>query len=184
MIGKIYRVRGKQIILSHDLPELYGVETRVLNQQVKRNLGKFPERYMFQLTRLEFERLRSQNVILKRGQNIKYLPHAFTEHGILMISSVLNNERANIVNQLIIDTFIKLRELIFLYKNEIQQLEKIQDKLEVHDKKIIVIFEYLMQIEIPNIRNQSKRTGCRLVLKSKNSLSFAICCMRLPIYSS
>jgi hypothetical protein len=84
-------------------------------------------------------------VILKRGQNIKYLPYTFTEHGILMISSVLNSERANKVNQLIIDTFIKLRELIFLHKNEIQQLEKIQDKLEAHDKKRMVIFEYLSE---------------------------------------
>jgi hypothetical protein len=147
IINKIYDVRGKQVMLSRDLAELYEVETKVLNQQVKRNSGKFPERYMFQLTQDEYKRLRSQNVTLKRGQHLKYLPFAFTEHGILMISSVLNSERANKINMLIIDTFIKLRELMYLHKDEIHKLEQIQDKLEVHDKKIMVIFEYLKQIE-------------------------------------
>lgn len=81
IISKIYNVRGKQVLLSQDLAELYQVETKVLNQQVKRNIGKFPERYMFQLTQDEHDRLRSQNVTLKRGQHIKYLPYAFSEHG-------------------------------------------------------------------------------------------------------
>ena len=80
IISKIYNVRGKQVMLSYDLAELYQVETRMLNQQVKRNIGRFPERYMFQLTQNEHDRLRSQNVILKRGQHLKYLPYAFTEH--------------------------------------------------------------------------------------------------------
>lgn len=79
IISKIYYVRGKQVMLSHDLAELYQVETKVLNQQVKRNIGKFPERYMFQLTQDEHDRLRSQNVTLKRGQYVKYLPYAFTK---------------------------------------------------------------------------------------------------------
>jgi len=95
IIRKIYSIRGKQVMLSQDLAELYEVETKILNQQVKRNIGKFPERYMFQLTREEYLRLRSQNVTLKRGQHVKYLPYAFTEHGILMLSSVLNSKRAN-----------------------------------------------------------------------------------------
>jgi hypothetical protein len=94
IISKIYNIRGKQVMLATDLAELYQVETRALNQQVKRNIGKFPDRYMFQLTKDEYDRLRSQNVILKRGQHVKYLPLAFTEHGILMLSSVLNSERA------------------------------------------------------------------------------------------
>ena len=79
IVSKIYNVRGKQVMLSHDLAELYQVETKVLNQQVKRNIGKFPGRYMLQLTEDERDRLRSQNVTLKRGQHFKYLPYAFTE---------------------------------------------------------------------------------------------------------
>jgi hypothetical protein len=147
IIKRIYLVRGKQVMLSKDLAELYEVETKVLNQQVKRNIGKFPERYMFQLSKNEYDVLRSQNVTLKRGQHSKYLPFAFTEHGILMMSSVLKSERADKVNMLIIDTFIKLRELMFMHKDEIHQLELIQNKLSEHDNKILVIFEYLKQIE-------------------------------------
>ncbi|RLD58197.1 MAG: ORF6N domain-containing protein, partial [Bacteroidetes bacterium] len=109
IISKIYNVRGKQVMLSYDLAELYQVETRVLNQQVKRNIGRFPERYMFQLTQNEYDRLRSQNVILKRGQHLKYMPYAFTEHGLLMLSSVLKSSRAEKVNMLIVDTFVKIR---------------------------------------------------------------------------
>ena len=101
IINKIYNLRGKQVMLSHDLSELYQVETKALNQQVRRNIGKFPKRYMFQLTREEYERLRSQNVTLKRGQHVKYMPYAFTEHGILMLSSVLKSERADKVNMFI-----------------------------------------------------------------------------------
>jgi hypothetical protein len=147
IISKIYHVRGKQVMLSQDLADLYEVETKVLNQQVKRNIGKFPERYMFQLTKDEYDRLRSQNVTLKRGQHVKYLPYAFTEHGILMLSSVLNSERADKVNMLIIDTFVKLRELMFMHKDVVHQLEQVQNKLAEHDNQIMVIFEYLKQFE-------------------------------------
>jgi len=147
IVSKIYHIRGKQVMLSQDLAELYQVETKVLNQQVKRNIGKFPERYMFQLNREEYERLRSQNVTLKRGQHAKYLPYAFTEHGILMLSSILRSERADKVNMLIIDTFVKLRELIFMNKDVIHQLEQVQNKLVKHDDQIMIILEYLKQFE-------------------------------------
>ena len=84
-------MKGRQVMLAQDLAELYQVNTKALNQQVKRNIGKFPDRDMFQLTEDEYYRLRSQNVTLKRGQQLKYMPFAFTEHGILMLSSVLNS---------------------------------------------------------------------------------------------
>jgi len=134
-------------MLASDLAELYQVETKVLNQQVKRNIGRFPDRYVFQLTRKEYDRLRSQNVTLKRGQHSKYLPYAFTEHGVLMLSSILKSERAEKVNVLIIDTFIMLREALLLYKDTSHQIEEIRNKLEDHDNKILVIFEYLKQLE-------------------------------------
>jgi len=143
----IYLIRGKQVMLAPDLAELYQVETKVLNQQVKRNIRKFPDRYMFQLTKDEYDRLRSQNVTLKRGQHFKYLPYAFTEHGVLMLSSVLKSERAEKVNILIIDTFIKLREILLLNKDMKHQLEKVMNKLDEHDNHITVIFEYLKQLE-------------------------------------
>lgn len=147
IVSKIYNVRGKQVMLSHDLAELYQVETKVLNQQVKRNIGKFPGRYMFQITEDERERLRSQNVTLKRGQHIKYLPYAFTEHGILMLSSVLKSQRADNVNMLIIDTFVKIRDLMFMNKDVVHQLEKVQKQLSEHDKQLMAILSYLNESE-------------------------------------
>jgi len=147
ILSKIYNVRGKQVMLSQDLAELYQVETKVLNQQVKRNIGKFPERYMFQLTQNEHDRLRSQNVTLKRGQHIKYLPYAFTEHGILMLSSVLRSKRADQINILIIDTFVKIRELVFLNKDLAHQLEQVQNRLTKHDSQIKILLEYLKHLE-------------------------------------
>ena len=110
-------------------------------------MGKFPERFMFQLTKEESLRLRSQIVILKRGQHTKYLPYAFTEHGILMLSSVLNSERADKISIHIIDTFIKLREVLSLQKDVFQQLEQLQIKVSKHDNQILIILDYLKQSE-------------------------------------
>ena len=116
----ILLIRGRKVILDHDLARLYGVATKVLNQAVKRNLDRFPEDFMFQLTKAETEewqRLkpsRSQIVILNktRGANIKYQPYAFTEHGILMLSSVLKSQRAVQVNIQIMRTFVRLRQML------------------------------------------------------------------------
>lgn len=171
IIGKIYKIRGKQVMLAQDLAELYEVETKVLNQQVKRNIRKFPERYMFQLTKDEYDRLRSQNVTLKRGQHTKYLPYTFTEHGILMLSSVLNSERADKVSMLIIDTFVKLRELMFLHNDVVHQLEQVQDKLGEHDAQILVIFEYIKQLEVAKQQEleQKNRKSIGFKIPGKNS---------------
>jgi len=98
----------------------------------------------------EYYRLRSQNVTLKRGQHTKYMPFAFTDHGILMLSSVLNSERAEKVSLLIIDTFVRLREILFIRKDMSYQLEKIQTKIDEHDNQIDIIFEYLKELEQSN----------------------------------
>jgi hypothetical protein len=166
IISKIYSIRGKQVMLARDLAELYEVETKVLNQQVKRNIGKFPEKYMFQLTKVEYDRLRSQNVTLNRGQHVKYLPYAFSEHGILMLSSVLNSDRADKVNMLIIDTFVKLRELMFLNKDVILQLEQMQNKITEHDNQIMLIFEYLKQFEAVKQQELEQKNRKRIGFKT------------------
>jgi len=98
----------------------------------------------------EYYRLRSQNVTLKRGQHTKYMPFAFTDHGILMLSSVLISERAEKVSLLIIDTFVRLREILFIRKDMSYQLEKIQTKIDEHDNQIDIIFEYLKELEQSN----------------------------------
>ena len=108
----IFMMRGQRVMLDTDLAELYGVETRVLKQAVRRNRKRFPEDFMYELTRNEARSLRSQNVTLKRGQYSKYLPFAFTEQGVAMLSSVLNSDRAIEVNIAIMRVFVRLREMM------------------------------------------------------------------------
>ena len=145
ILSKIYEIRGEKVMLSHDLAELYQVKTRRINEQVKRNIGRFPERYMFKLTPKEHQSLRSQNATLKRGQYSKYPPYAFTEHGVLMLSTVLRSERAEKVNLLIIDTFVALNTRILTHKDLLLEMEAIRKKVSGQDEKIELIFNYLKQ---------------------------------------
>ena len=145
ILSKIYEIRGEKVMLSHDLAELYQVKTRRINEQVKRNIGRFPERYMFKLTPKEYQYLRSQNATLKRGQYSKYPPYAFTEHGVLMLSTVLRSERAEKVNLLIIDTFVALNTRILTHKDLLLKMEAIRKKVSGQDEKFELIFNYLKQ---------------------------------------
>lgn len=116
---KIYLIRGQKVILDSDLAELFSVETKRLNEQVKRNLSRFPEDFMFQLTKEEtqiWHRLRSQFATLKRGQHLKYQPYAFTEYGAIMAANVLNSQRAIEMSVLIVRAFIRLREMLATHK--------------------------------------------------------------------
>ena len=107
---KIYLVRGKKVMLDSDLADLYGIETRYLKRQVRRNRDRFPEDFMFQLTQKESDSLRCQNVTLKRGSHSKYAAYVFTEQGIAMLSSVLGSRRAVHVNIQIMRTFVRIRD--------------------------------------------------------------------------
>ncbi|MEW7278189.1 ORF6N domain-containing protein [Aquimarina sp. 2201CG1-2-11] len=150
--NKIYEIRGEKVMLSSDLAELYGVETKVLNQQVKRNINRFPERYMFKLTSEEYKSLRSHFVTLKRGQHSKYPPYAFTEHGILMLSSILRSTQAEKINIVIIDTFVKIRKLLSLDKDVLLKLNEIEDRIATQDQQILTMFDYLKKF----IKEESK----------------------------
>ena len=156
----ILLIRGKRIILDHDLARLYGVTPRVLNQAVKRNPDRFPEDFMFQLTKAETEewqsrkRLRSQNVILKnaRGTHRKYQPYAFTEHGILMLSSVLKSQRAVQVNIQIMRTFVRLREMLASNEHLIARLDELEEN---YDAKFKVVFSAIRQLmDAPAVRRK------------------------------
>lgn len=109
---RIFSIRGKQVMIDRDLAMLYGVETKRLNEQVKRNIERFPEDFMFQLTYEECSRSQIATLNIKQGQNIKYLPYAFTENGIAMLSSVLRSETAIAVNIRIMRTFTKIRKSV------------------------------------------------------------------------
>ena len=146
VMSKIYLIRSKKVMLDMALAELYGVETRTLKQQVKRNMERFPDDFMFQLTKDEFNDLRSQIVISSWG-GLRYMPMAFTEQGVAMLSSVLNSKQAILVNIHIIRVFTKMRELLETHKEILQKLEKLERKDIEHDQKIILIFQYLKQLE-------------------------------------
>ena len=133
-------------MLDEDLAALYEVETRRLNEQVKRNFERFPDDFMFQLTKQEFDNLKSHIVASSWGGRRK-LPFAFKEHGVLMLSSVLNSERAIKVNIQIMRIYTRIREMLFSHKDILIQLEKIEKKLIGHDENILLIFEYLKQFE-------------------------------------
>jgi len=148
IVEKIYIIRGRKIMLDRDLAEMYGVEVRVLNQAVKRNSIRFPEDFMFQLTKEEDDSLRSQFVILKRGKHSKYFPFAFTEQGVAMLSSVLNSETAIQVNIQIIRLFTKMKQLILDNKDLWMKIEKIEQHLLKNDEEIKTIFAYLKKLLI------------------------------------
>jgi phage regulator Rha-like protein len=147
--SKIWRIRGKKVMLDRDLAELYGVPTKALNQAVKRNLNRFPDEFIFQLTLEEADASRSQNVTLKRGLNIKYLPYAFTEHGVAMLSSVLNSERAVEINILIIKAFIRLHKIVTDHSEIRQSIQNIEKRLNVHDREIQIAFAALKDVLNP-----------------------------------
>jgi hypothetical protein len=153
--GSIFFIRGEKVMLDRDLARLYDVSTSVFNQAVKRHRERFPEDFMFKLTTDEAKvwseehsgsRLRSQNVILKRGQHIKHLPYAFTEHGILMLSSVLNSERAIHVNIEIMRAFVKLRSLLASNADLARKLHELEGK---YDQQFRVVFDAIRELMKP-----------------------------------
>jgi len=148
IINKIHVLRGIKVMVDRDLAELYGVETRVLNQAVKRNIKRFPEDFMFQMTAEELYQWKSQIVISNSEKmGLRKPPIVFTEQGVAMLSSVLNSERAIMVNISIIRVFTKIRELAETHKEILQKLENIERNEIEQDKKILLIFEYLKQLE-------------------------------------
>ena len=145
IINKIYLIRNHKVMLDKDLAELYGVETRRLNEQVKRNILRFPVNFMFQLTEAEFENLKSQIATSSWGGRRK-LPYVFTEHGVLMLSSILNSEKAIKVNIQIMRIFTKVREMLTDNMSLKLDVEEIKKKLTNRDKNIELVFNYLDEL--------------------------------------
>ena len=136
--SKIYVIRGQKVMLDSDLANLYGISTGRLNEAVKRNNYRFPEDFMFQLSDQEFENLKSHFAISSWGGR-RTAPYAFTEHGTLMLSSVLNSQKAIEMNLLIIRTFVKLREILSLHQD-------IAKKIDEHDRHIANLYDHLERI--------------------------------------
>jgi len=148
IINKIILLRDQKVLVDRDLAELYDVDTRTLNQAVKRNLKRFPEDFMFQMTKEEFEIWRSQIVISNNDKmGLRRPPYVFTEQGVAMLSSVLNSDRAILVNIQIMRVFTKMRALLESHKEILRKLESLEKKDIEQDDKILLIFEYLKQLE-------------------------------------
>ena len=142
VMNRIYVVRDQKVMLDEDLAELYGVETKRLNEQVSRNIDRFPEDFMFKLSEREFGDLKSQNATLSWGGRRK-LPNAFTEHGILMLSSVLNSKQAIRMNIQIMRIYTRIREMLLTHKDMLLRVEYMEKHLMKHDQKIELLFTYL-----------------------------------------
>lgn len=144
--NKIYFIRGRKVMIDRDLALLYGVLTKNFNKAVRRNLDRFPEDFMFTLTQEEVKSLRFQSAALKRGEHSKYLPMAFTEQGIAMLSGVLRSSRAVQVNISIMRAFVKLRELMMTHKDLARKIEELETKFNKHDENFIVIFQAIKKL--------------------------------------
>jgi hypothetical protein len=153
----IYSIRGQRVMLDKDLAVIYGVKTKILNQAVRRNLDRFPSDFMFQLTYEEARSLRSQIVTLeniqvirsRKGRYSKYLPYAFTEHGVAMLSSVLRSREAIHINIAIMRVFSRLRETLALHKDIAVKLRELEQKIAGHDESIQALFGAIRQLMAP-----------------------------------
>ena len=161
--SRIFYLRGQRVMLDADLARLYGVEAKALNQAVRRNLERFPGDFMFRLTWAEVERSRSQIVTLNKaatrrsqGSNVKYLPYAFTEQGVAMLSSVLKSKRATQVNVEIMRTFVRLRLLIGHDRELARRLDLLESK---YDRQFKVVFDAIRELMAPPAPTPKRRIG-------------------------
>ena len=146
---KIFYIRRQKVILDKDLAMLYGVKAIALRQQIKRNQERFPQDFMFQLSTLEIEAMVSQNVIPSRQVLGGYLPYAFTEQGIAMLSSVLHSKRAIEVNIAIMRAFVKMREVLATHKELAQRLSELEQRMDKKDQDIMTLFEAIHRLMAP-----------------------------------
>jgi hypothetical protein len=148
IINKIYLIREQKVMIDRDLAELYGVETKRLKEAVKRNIDRFPEDFMFEMTKEEFEIWRSQIATSKSDMiGLRYAPFCFTEQGVTMLSCVLNSKRAIDVNIKVIRIFTKMRIMLSTHQEILKKFEQVDSKLSFHDDQFMLLFEYIKQFE-------------------------------------
>ena len=177
--GRIFTIRGMRVILDRDLADLYGVETKRLNEQVRRNKDRFPDDFAFRLTRQEVENLRFQNgtsrpepidrevvttsrsqiATLKRGQNFKYMPWAFTEHGAIMAANVLRSRKAVEMSVFVVRAFVKMREQLGATRELARRLAEIEKELVVHDTALVDLYDKIRPLLLPPEDPPKKQIG-------------------------
>lgn len=157
ILRKIYMLRGQKVLLDMDLAALYEVETGYLKRQVKRNIERFPEDFMFELTPNEYNSLRSQIGILSRGAHSKYMPFAFTEQGGAMLSGVINSPKAIEMNIAIMRAFVETRKLLHGNTKIAEQIQQIFDRLGEHDVQLTSIYEAMENLMDHNAEEKAKK---------------------------
>jgi hypothetical protein len=155
---RIFLIRGHKVLLDSDLAALYGVTTGNLNKAVTRNVSRFPQDFMFRLTRTEFDHLRSQIGISSSWGGRRYLPRAFTEQGVAMLSTVLKSRRAIQVNIAIMRTFVRLREILATHKDLARKLEALERK---YDAQFKVVFDAIRELMTPSPPPSQRQIGFR-----------------------
>ena len=156
--NKIYLIRYRKVMLDRDLAELYGVETKQLKRAVRRNISRFPKDFMFELTKEEMENLRSHFGTSSWG-GPRYLPMAFTEHGAIMVASVLNSERAVEASISVVRAFVQLREILSTNKDLAVKLEKLENKLTEHDEQFSIVFDAIKQLLATDDNKNKQKIG-------------------------
>ena len=154
----IYLIRGQRVMLDFDLARIYGVKLKRLNEQVKRNSGRFPGDFAFQLTPQEFTNVRSQFATASK-RNIRYLPWAFTEHGALMLASVLNSPTAVDASVRVVRAFVLMREQLAAHKELAQVLNQLENRVSGHDEAIANLFEAIRQLIEPSLPENRREIG-------------------------
>jgi hypothetical protein len=146
LVRSILLIRGEKVMLDYDLADLYEVEVKQIKRQVRRNIDRFPKDFMFELSKQEYDSLRRQFGTLKRGEHSKYLPYAFTEQGVAMLSTVLRSRRAVRVNIEIMRAFVRLREIVATNKDLARKLEALEGK---YDAQFKMVFDAIRQLMTP-----------------------------------
>ncbi len=158
VVSKIYEIRGQRVMLDFDLAEIYGVETKVLKQAVRRNMSRFPIDFMFELSRNEakvlIDNIRSQFVTLENSW-FRYPPFAFTEHGAVMLASVLNSEAAVQASIVVVRAFVKMKEILSVHADLAEKIAELEEKFGEHDEQLALIIKALHDLQPP--KNQPRK---------------------------
>ncbi len=164
IIEKIHWIRGKKVMIDSDIAELYSVETKRLNEQVKRNIERFPEHFMIQLTKEEFANLKSQIATSSWGGR-RSLPYAFTEHGILMSSNILQSRQAIQMSIRIIEVFVNIRERLLMNDEILKKINSLELDLANQEKHLGIIFKYLEKIKEDSVNRKNQEDRKRIGFK-------------------
>ncbi len=165
--GKIHVIRGQRVMLDMDLADLYEIDTKTLKRAVRRNISRFPQDFMFELSLEDAGRLRYQFGTLKRGQHVKYRPFCFTEHGVAMLSSVLKSDNAIRMNIAIIRAFVSLRQLTGHYRELANQIHEIQQKVGDHDAQLASIYAAIENLLDDKVEQQNWADRERIGFKAR-----------------